>query len=56
MRDKGLILLHDYIAIYSVPEAIHQFCNQHDYEVVYLTLEPHLYNTIGLRKIVPEPT
>ena len=55
MRDKGLILIHDYIAIYSVPEAIHQFCNQHDYEVVYLTLEPHLYNTIGLRKIVPEP-
>jgi len=55
MCDKGLILLHDYIAIYSVPEAIHQFCNQHDYEVVYLTLEPHLYNTIGIRKIVPDP-
>jgi predicted O-methyltransferase YrrM len=55
MCAKGLILLHDYIAIYSVPEAIHQFCNQHSYEVVYLTLEPHLYNTIGLRKIVPEP-
>ena len=59
VKEEGLIGLHDYIwgdfvykTIYGVIEAVNNFCLEENYEIIYLTLEYHMYNTVVLRRRV----
>ena len=58
VKDNGLIVLNDYIFYdhimgdkYGVVEAVNEFCNKHDYEIVYFALEPQMFNDVAVRRI-----
>ena len=59
IKHNGYIALHDYIRYirvgdrynYGVVDSVNRFLKENqDFEVVYLSLEPHMFNTIVLRR------
>ena len=57
IKHDGYLALHDYIRVYDnnykfgVIESVNNFLIENeDFEVVYLSLEPHMFNTIVLRR------
>ena len=59
IKHDGYIALHDYIRYirvddknnYGVVDSVNRFLKEHqDFEVVCLSLEPHMFNTIVLRR------
>lgn len=58
VAEEGLIILHDYILYsyhenraYGIVKAVNEFCVLRNYSIHYLVLEPHMYNTVALKKI-----
>ena len=58
VKNEGLICGHDYVHIsgaslrsYGVIAAVHEFCNTHGYEMVFLTHESHRHLSFALRKM-----
>ena len=58
IKPQGYIVLNDYIFYdhiaslkYGVVEAVNEFCLQHGYEMLYLALEPQMFNDVCLRKM-----
>ncbi|MFY0642986.1 MAG: class I SAM-dependent methyltransferase [Bacteroidia bacterium] len=58
VKDEGLICGHDYVHIsgasiraYGVIPAVHKFCNEYTYEMVFLTHEAHRHLSFALRKM-----
>jgi|SRR5262249_48165677 len=58
VKDKGLIVLNDYIfydhclhSKYGVVEAVNEFCNKHNYEILFFALEVQMFNDVVLSKI-----
>lgn len=58
VKHGGIIAGHDFcqgsIACgieYGVVAAVHEFCGEHDWEMIYLTLEPRMHWSYALRKI-----
>lgn len=58
IKNGGMILGHDYTignfersVRYGVIEAVNEFCIHYDWEIVYLTNEPHRYLSYALSKI-----
>ena len=57
VKEAGLIALNDYISFdhqnqrkYGVVEAVNEFCNVHDYEMVFFALEVQMFNDVVLKK------
>jgi len=58
MKDNGIIMGHDYVKgnwittyRYGVIEAVHEFCVNNDWELIYLTAEPTENQSFAIRKI-----
>lgn len=58
MKSGGIIAGHDYVKgnwiaslRYGVVEAVHEFCVQQDWELLYITAEPNENNSFAIRKI-----
>ena len=58
VKENGLIALHDYIFFdhtkmnkYGVVEAVNEFCNYHNYQIVFFVFHNQMYNTVVLKKI-----
>jgi len=58
MKPGGIIAGHDYkmgnwisMYRYGVIEAVHEFCVNHDWEIIYLTAEPTESQSFAIRKI-----
>ncbi len=59
MKEGGIIAGHDYVHgnwittfRYGVVEAVHEFCVQFGWEIIYLTIEPTENQSFAIRKIV----
>jgi cephalosporin hydroxylase len=61
VKEGGYILLHDYIWIdyisekyksYGVIKAVNEFCVNFNYEFIYISMEPNMYHTVCLRKLI----
>lgn len=57
VKDNGYICGHDYtrwagngLVRFGVVEAVNEFCNEHQYEIVLLTNEPHRHLSYVLKK------
>ena len=57
-KQNGVISGHDYSMgnwvesyRYGVIEAVHEFCVKHDWELIYLTLEPTENQSFAIRRI-----
>jgi hypothetical protein len=58
VKKEGVIAGHDYSMgnwttayRYGVVEAVHEFCVKHDWELIYLTLEPLENQSFAIRRI-----
>lgn len=58
VKQKGIIAGHDYIKgnwitgyRYGVIEAVHEFCVENDWELIYLTVEPMESQSFAIRRI-----
>ena len=58
MKKGGIIAGHDYVHgnwisafRYGVVEAVHEFCVQFGWEIIYLTIEPTENQSFAIRKI-----
>ncbi len=58
MKQGGIIAGHDYVHgnwittfRYGVVEAVHEFCVQYNWEIIYLTVEPTENQSFAIRKI-----
>ena len=58
VRPGGLLVGHDYEISdyvgdyrYGVIEAVHEFCAEHDWELVYLTAEPWEHRSFAIRAL-----
>jgi SAM-dependent methyltransferase len=58
VKPDGIIAGHDYVTgawsgwyRYGVVEAVHAVCVEHDYEMLYLTHEPHRHLSFALRAL-----
>lgn len=59
VKKGGLICGHDYILYsyaeerrYGVIKAVNEFCTQYNWEIIYLTNEPHGYHSFVLRELI----
>ncbi|MDH5608014.1 MAG: class I SAM-dependent methyltransferase [Cyclobacteriaceae bacterium] len=60
IKPGGMICGHDYISgnwkglkRYGVIEAVHEFCIEQDWEIIYLTFETSLPPSFAIRKMAP---
>ena len=58
IKENGIIAGHDYVTRsrtdamkYGVIEAVHQFCIEKNYELIFISLEWHGHNSFALRRI-----
>ena len=58
IKHNGIIAGHDYtqghweeLCRYGVVEAVHEFCVEHEWELVYLTVEPTESQSFAIRRI-----
>jgi predicted O-methyltransferase YrrM len=58
VKPQGHIVLNDYIFYdhiaslkYGVVEAVHEFCLERNFEILFLALEPQMFNDVCLRKM-----
>ena len=59
VKENGIISGHDYVTRsrtnamkYGVIEAVHEFCNEANYEIIFITLEWNGHNSFALKKLV----